>query len=246
MSPILTRPIREQLEHDRVIRQLQARYKRKHEVAINPGAEQNESVTLGDLTAYPDLVLFSQERGRRLEGTVEVETVESVTTLEAQFEWGTFSKLKAPFHLYVPGQALDTARRLCEELQLTVAEIWTYHVGLDQQIRFTQVYRSPQAAKAEAAARSAPAPKKTVPSKVAAPEKAARPAKVAKSAAPAKAAKAAKPVKASAKAKSKAKAPARSPAKPSRTAKAPAARSAKAGKSAAAKAAKSSAARKRR
>ncbi len=36
MSPIYTRPIREQAEHDRVIRQLQVRYKRKHEVAINP------------------------------------------------------------------------------------------------------------------------------------------------------------------------------------------------------------------
>ena len=34
MSPILTRPVREQLEHDRVIRLLQARYKRKNEVII--------------------------------------------------------------------------------------------------------------------------------------------------------------------------------------------------------------------
>ena len=74
MSPILTRPIREQLEHDRVIRQLQARYKRKHEVAINPGHEQNQSVTVGELAVYPDLVLFSQDRSRKLEGTVEVET----------------------------------------------------------------------------------------------------------------------------------------------------------------------------
>ena len=31
------RPVREQLEHDRVIRLLQAKYKRKFEVAINPG-----------------------------------------------------------------------------------------------------------------------------------------------------------------------------------------------------------------
>jgi hypothetical protein len=42
LSPILVRPVREQLEHDRVIRQLQKELtRRKVEVAINPGAEQN-------------------------------------------------------------------------------------------------------------------------------------------------------------------------------------------------------------
>ena len=62
MSPIYTRPIREQAEHDRVIRQLQARYKRKHEVAINPGAERNQAVMVGDLECFPDLVLYSTDR----------------------------------------------------------------------------------------------------------------------------------------------------------------------------------------
>ena len=146
MSPILTRPIREQLEHDRIIRQLQARYKRKHDVLINPGSEQNHSVMVGDLAVYPDLLLYSLERGRRLEGTIEVETAESVNQLEALAEWGVYSKLKAPFYLYVPPQSIDSARRLCEEQQFNVAEIWTYHLSLDQ-VRFTQVYRSPNAPK---------------------------------------------------------------------------------------------------
>ena len=44
MSPILVRPVREQLEHDRVIRLLQAKYKRKFDVAINPGNEQSAPV----------------------------------------------------------------------------------------------------------------------------------------------------------------------------------------------------------
>jgi hypothetical protein len=152
VSPILTRPIREQLEHDRIIRQLQARYKRKHEVVINPGPEQNHSVMVGDLAVYPDLLLYSQERGRRLEGTIEVETGESVNQLEALAEWGVFSKLKAPFYLYVPPQSIDSARRICEEQQFPVAEIWTYHLSLDQ-VRFTQVYRSPNAPKPAAAGR---------------------------------------------------------------------------------------------
>lgn len=155
MSPILTRPIREQLEHDRIIRQLQPRYKRRHDVAINPGPEQNESVTVGELAVYPDLVLFSASRGRKLEGTVEVETGESVNALEALAEWGVFSRLKVPFHLYVPPQSLDTARRLCEEHRFNVAEIWTYHLGMDQ-VRFTQVYRAPSAPPARATASPKP------------------------------------------------------------------------------------------
>ncbi len=146
MSPIYTRPIREQAEHDRVIRQLQVRYKRKHEVAINPGPERNQAVMVGDLECFPDLVLYSTDRSRKLEGTVEVETGESVHLLEARAEWGVFSKLKVPFHLYVPPQSIESAKRMCEEQQFPVAEIWTYHMALDQ-VRFTQVYRSPNAPK---------------------------------------------------------------------------------------------------
>jgi len=171
VSPIYTRPIREQAEHDRVIRQLQIRYKRKHEVAINPGAERNQAVMVGDFECFPDLVLYSTDRSRKIEGTVEVETGESVHLLEARAEWGVFSKLKAPFHLYVPPQSIESARRMCEEQQFPVAEIWTYHMALDQ-VRFTQVYRSPNApkpspapspkaaaAKAKPAAKSKPAAK---------------------------------------------------------------------------------------
>jgi hypothetical protein len=146
VSPILVRPVREQFEHDRVIRVLQAKYKRKYEVAINPGTEQNASVGVGDLTMYPDLVLFSQERNRKIHGTIEVETTESINTLEAQAEWAPFSKLRTPFFLYVPANSIDTARRLCSEHGIDPAEIWTYHTALDQ-IRFTMVYRSPDAPK---------------------------------------------------------------------------------------------------
>ena len=102
LSPILVRPVREQLEHDRVIRLLQAKYKRKFEVAINPGHEQTMPVPVGTSPWYPDLVLQSTDRGRKLLGTVEVETAESVNNLEAMSQWAAFSKLRAPFHLYVP------------------------------------------------------------------------------------------------------------------------------------------------
>ena len=143
MSPILVRPVREQFEHDRVIRVLQARYKRKYEVIINPGAEQNASVNVGELPMYPDLALFSTERSKKLQATVEVETTESINTLEAMAEWGPFSRIRAAFFLYVPANSIDTVRRLCAEHGITPSEIWTYHAALDQ-IRFTMVQRAPE------------------------------------------------------------------------------------------------------
>ena len=110
MSPILVRPVREQLEHDRIIRLLQTKFRRKHEAGINPGAEQNAAVGAGPTAAYPDIVLLSQERGRRLQGVIEVETGESVNHLEALAQWAHFARLRAPFHLYVPAGMVDVAR----------------------------------------------------------------------------------------------------------------------------------------
>jgi hypothetical protein len=141
LSPILVRPVREQLEHDRVIRLLQAKYKRKFEVAINPGNQQAMPVGAGPAAWYPDLVLQSQDRGRKLVGVVEVETAESVNNLEAMSQWTALSRLKAAFHLYVPSGSIDTARRLCTDLQIPVAEVWAYH-WLGDQMRFTLVQRS--------------------------------------------------------------------------------------------------------
>lgn len=174
MSPILTRPVREQFEHDRIIRLLQARYRRKFEVAINPGAEQNASVGVGEQTVFPDLILYSQERGRKLQGTVEVETGESVNTLEAMSQWALFSRLRVPFSLYVPPAALDTARRLCTEHAIPVSEIWTYHTALDQ-VRFTMVHRS--AAPVAPKPKAAPAPEEPAAKPAPAKPAAAKPSK---------------------------------------------------------------------
>ena len=143
MSPILTRPVREQLEHDRVIRQLQAKYKRKTDVIINPANEQNQSVTVGELVVFPDVLVFA-EGTRRLLITVEVETGESVNPIEARAEWGVYSKLKVPMHLYVPPACVEAVKRICDEYQIVVAELWTYTTSFDQ-VRFTLVNKSPDA-----------------------------------------------------------------------------------------------------
>ena len=175
MSPILTRPVREQLEHDRVIRQLQAKYKRKTDVIINPANEQNQSVTVENLVVFPDLLVFA-EGSRRLLITVEVETGESVNPIEARAEWGVYSKLKVPLHLYVPAACVDAARRICSEYQILVSELWSYTTTFDQ-VRFTLVDKSPDAptvkipskpepkAKAAAPSKSKPAPKKAAKAK---------------------------------------------------------------------------------
>jgi hypothetical protein len=141
LSPILVRPVREQLEHDRIIRLLQAKLKRKHEVAVNIADEQTAGVKIGLTQMFPDLVLTSQDKGHRLEGVIEVETGESVNHLEAMAQWAHFGRVRAPFHLYVPATAVDIARRLCVENGVAVAEVWSYH-SLGDQTRFTMVHRN--------------------------------------------------------------------------------------------------------
>ena len=204
MSPILTRPVREQLEHDRVIRQLQGKYKRKTDVVINPGNEQNQSVTVGELVVFPDLLVFA-EGGRRLLVTVEVETGESVNAIEARAEWGVYSKLKVPLHLYVPPASVDAVRRLCTEYQIVVAELWTYTTSFDQ-VRFTMVHRDAEAPVVKIPERVAPLPPPKASVRAAKP--AAKPAakKAATKPAPAKAKPKAKAKPAAKKAKPAAKA----------------------------------------
>jgi hypothetical protein len=162
MSPILVRPVREQLEHDRVIRLLQVRLKRKHEVVTNIGDDQTVPVRIGQVQIFPDLVLTSAERGHKLEGTVEVETAESVNHLEAMAQWAHLGRARAPFHLYVPAGSVDIAKRLATENHVNVAEIWSYHT-IGDQTRFTMVHRAPvpEPRRAPAAAAARPAAAKS-------------------------------------------------------------------------------------
>jgi hypothetical protein len=185
VSPIFVRPVREQLEHDRLIRFLQSKYKRKFEVAMNVGEEQTAPVKLGTHTFYPDLVLTD---GRRLAGLVEVETGESVNNLEAMAQWVHFARSRIPFHLYVPIGGVDAARRLCEQNAVSVAEIWTYRASMDG-FDLIRAFHDPSAAggggardnsrKQPVAAR---APVAAKPAAGAKPPTAAKPASVAKAA----------------------------------------------------------------
>ncbi len=144
MSPILVRPVREQLEHDRVIRALQAKLKRKFEVIVNAGNEATMPLRVGRIVVYPDLVLTLPRKKGAIGGVVEVETAESINHLEAMAQWAHFARSKAPFSLYVPAGSVDMARRLCADHQISVDEIWTFF-AVGTQLRFTLAFRAPSA-----------------------------------------------------------------------------------------------------
>jgi hypothetical protein len=185
------RPVREQLEHDRVIRLLQVRLKRRHDVATNIGEDQTVPIRIGPVQIFPDLVLTSTDRGRKLMGTVEVETAESVNHLEAMAQWAHLGRARVPFHLYVPAGSVDIARRLATENNVNVAEIWSYHT-IGDQTRFTLVHRTAAAEVRRAAApvpRTAAEPaaekaRATAPKKRSAPAARPKPALRARSKAP--------------------------------------------------------------
>jgi hypothetical protein len=174
------RPVREQLEHDRIIRLLHGKFRRKYEAGMNPGVEQNMPVGAGPTALFPDLVLLSQDRGHKLQVIVEIETGESVNHLEALAQWAHYGRIRAAFHLYIPASMVDVARRLTQDNQIHVAELWSYHVVGDEP-RFTLVHRNRDAI--SAAARARPVPKSTPKPTIAAtvpPPRAAKPSAAAK------------------------------------------------------------------
>ena len=158
MSPILVRPFREQVDHDRVIRQLQAKFRRKYAVAANVGSLQENTIRILGQHVTPDLVLTTASGARRLQVVVEVETSESTNDLEAMAQWVRFAKARAAFHLYVPAGMADVAKRICQAKQINVSEIWTYFFVGDV-LRFTMFYRSPSAQRSVLARKSESGPK---------------------------------------------------------------------------------------
>ena len=205
MSPIFVRPVREQLEHDRLIRFLQPRYSKKFAVAeMNVGDEQAHPVKIGAATFFPDLVLSD---GKKVAGVVEVETTESVNNLEAMAEWVHFSRARVPFHLYVPVNVYDAARRLSDANHARVSEVWTYrptNEGFDLMRMFHDAPagggRASTSDKPDRSSAKPAKPKAGKVAKTAKPSKPAKPArdakaKPAKKASKPKAAKPAKPAK---------------------------------------------------
>lgn len=146
MTPIFVRPVREQLEHDRLIRFLLAKFKakRKFDVLANVGDERQAPIKVGNNTYFPDLVLVD---GKKVAALIEVETGESTNNLEAMAQWTHFSRARVPFHLYVPVLAIDAARRLCEANNVLASEIWSYR-PVNDQFDLVRVHHDPDAVRA--------------------------------------------------------------------------------------------------
>jgi outer membrane biosynthesis protein TonB len=197
VSPIYVRPEREQAEHDRLIRFLQAEYSQRFDAVANPGDERVAAIKVGTATHFPDLVLND---GPRLVGVVEIETAASVNNLETMAKWVPFAKARVPFHLYVPVLGYEATMRLAQAHQVKAAEIWTYRPaseGFDLVRMFVDPSIQLKAVKASARAAAKPAP--VVPAKAPAPEPPVK-AAVATPAAVSKGANKAAPPKAAAKA----------------------------------------------
>lgn len=195
MSPIFVRPAREQDEHDRLVRHLEGKYRKKSDVGVNVRDEQTFPVKVGTNSYYPDLVLLGDNK--KPIGVVEVESGESVNNLEAMAQWVPFARARMPFHLYVPVLAYDTARRLCDANHARVTEIWTYR-GVPDGFDLVRMHQDPSAAAAQSQKPSQPAKPAKPVSKDMKPAPAAKPA-----AKPAVAPKPAKPVKPAAKSPAK-------------------------------------------
>ena len=168
MTPIFGRPVREQLEHDRLIRFLSAKIKakRKFDVLANAGDERQAPIKLGNNTDFPDLILLD---GKKVAALIEIETGESTNNLEAMAQWTHFSRARVPFHLYVPVLALDTARRLCEANGVMPTEVWSYR-PVNDQFDLVRVLFNPDAVRASSKGSKAasmpivlPPPPKPVP-----------------------------------------------------------------------------------
>ncbi len=140
LTAIMLRSFREQQEHDRVVRLLQSRLRRRYSVSVNVGKEKTAApVRAASNVMYPDLTLTSKEGSRRLHGVVEVETTQSINHLEAKSEWVNLGKVRGAFYLYVPAGAVEIARRLCEDNEVAVTEIWSYH-AVGTRMRFTMAH----------------------------------------------------------------------------------------------------------
>lgn len=140
LTAIILRSFREQQEHDRVVRLLQSRLRRRYSVSVNVRKEKTAPVRAAGNVMYPDLTLTSTEGSRRLHGVVEVETAQSINDLEAKAEWVNLGKVRGAFYLYVPSGTAEIALRLCQDNEIAVTEIWSYN-AVGTQMRFTMAHR---------------------------------------------------------------------------------------------------------
>ena len=103
MSPILVRPVREQLEHDRIIRLLQAKLKRKYEVREHLAGPYPDAGTLLLADIGDDLVLTLQLRLQESDDTVVLQLLAD----RPNQNWTQEASGEPSMVTYVPARQLD-------------------------------------------------------------------------------------------------------------------------------------------
>src|SRR4051794_20813292 len=97
--------------HDRVIAVV-AQTQTQNNTYTNPGHEHNWSVSIGQETVYPDLLLWVSGT-HRIAHLIEVETTDSVNEAESG-QWATYALGPGQFWLLVPANSLATAKVICQ------------------------------------------------------------------------------------------------------------------------------------
>lgn len=109
--------------HDRVIREIGEHLNQeKFDVYTNPNQEKNAGI--GD--NYPDVIL-TEKGTRTVKFFMEVETVESVSSVEAMAQWTKYyNEINATFYLVVPVTVINKAKELCQKANVN-ARFTTYY-----------------------------------------------------------------------------------------------------------------------
>ena len=143
MSPILVRPVREQLEHDRVIRLLQVKLKRKHEVIANIGEDQSTSIKIGPAADLSRPRPDDRRSGPETDGNGRSGDLGIGQPPRGAVAVGpSRPRARAVSSLRSAG-SVDIARRLAAENHVNVTEIWSFHT-IGDQTHFRLVQRTPE------------------------------------------------------------------------------------------------------
>lgn len=118
-----------QSEHDLVVCASAETYPSTDRVFTNPNGERNYSVQ----GQYPDIVVLRSLGGYQETIIEEIETEDSVNTIERERQWKGYACLGCTFHLVVPRCMVAIARDLIEGIDVDLLQ---WYVIVDGQVYF--------------------------------------------------------------------------------------------------------------
>ena len=118
--------------HDEVIKQIVGHLNnRDYDIYTNPGQEKNAGIA-GN---YPDVVM-TEKGGLTVKFILEIETVSSVTELEASTQWKKYAdEIKASFYIVIPSGVVTRSKEYCVKYGIN-ARFASYSIGQNDVISF--------------------------------------------------------------------------------------------------------------